>query len=204
ALIMDFPGNPARGKVVDAMVSHLDLFPTLCELTGLPKPERLEGQSLLPLFKGEVDQIRDELYAEVTYHASYEPQRAIRTRDYKFIKRFADPPRIVPVNIDGSPSKHHIFKSGIYQFPLYAVQLYDLNLDPLERVNVADDPEYASVRAALEQRLDQWMRRTDDPLLDGDVPLPPGAFQDAAGSYNPDEGSMEYGEPNGQAGASFS
>ncbi|MEX2444673.1 MAG: sulfatase [Alkalispirochaeta sp.] len=201
ALILDFPGNPARGSVVEAMVSQLDLFPTLCELTGLPKPERLEGRSMLPLLTGEQDQIRDELYAEVTYHAGYDPQRAIRTRDHKLIKRFAEPPHIVPVNIDASASKHHIFKSGIRQFPLDAVQLYDLNLDPLERVNVADDPAYADVRAALEQHLDQWMQRTEDPLLDGHVPLPPGAFQDSPDSYNPDEGPMEYAEPEGHPGA---
>jgi N-sulfoglucosamine sulfohydrolase len=197
ALILDYPGNPARGSVVNALVSHLDVFPTICELTGIPSPARLEGRSLLPLLTGEQNEIRDELFAEVTYHARYEPQRAIRTRDHKLIKRYLRPPRLVPVNVDGSASKHHLFDAGVRDFPLDAVQLYDLNIDPLERVNVADHPAYAEVRATLEEHLEGWMRRTADPLLSGDVPLPPGAFQDAESSYNPDEGPMEYAEPAG-------
>ena len=193
ALIIDYPGNPARGSVIDALVSHLDIVPTVCELTGMSKPDHLEGKSLLPLFKGEAEQIRDELFAEVTFHARYEPQRAIRTRDYKLIKRFGPDPGIVAVNIDGSASKQHLFNSGIERIAIPTLQLYDLNIDPLERVNVAAEPEYAEVRTVLSERLDAWMRRTNDPLLHGDVALPAGTFQDAAESYNPDEGAREYG-----------
>ena len=40
---------------------------------------------------------------------------------------------------------------------------------------MADDPAYAEVRAELAERLDAWMRETDDPLLHGDVAPPPGA-----------------------------
>ena len=52
-------------------------------------------------------------------------------------------------------------------------QLYDLILDPAERHNVADDPAYADVFADLEKKLARWMRETDDPLHEGDLPRPP-------------------------------
>ena len=55
-----------------------------------------------------------------------------------------------------------------------AERLHDLVLDPLERVNLVDDPAYADVLADLRSRLAEWMRRTDDPLLAGPVPHPPG------------------------------
>ena len=49
-------------------------------------------------------------------------------------------------------------------------ELYNLANDPLERVNVAAKPEYAAVLEELRDRVARWMARTDDPLLQGDVP----------------------------------
>ena len=193
ALIIDYPGNPARGSVIDALVSHLDILPTVCDLTGISRPDSLEGKSLIPLFRNEAEHIRDELFAEITFHARSDPQRAVRTRDYKLIKRFGPSPGITAVNIDDCASKNHLFNSGIKRVSIPTFQLYDLNIDPLERINAADEPAYSEVLAALSERLDAWMRRTNDPLLNGEVVLPAGTFQDAAESYNPDEGPLEYG-----------
>jgi hypothetical protein len=55
-------------------------------------------------------------------------------------------------------------------------QLYDLVFDPQERANVVEDPRYQPALEAMRGRLDRWMRATDDPLLRGTVPAPPGAF----------------------------
>ena len=53
------------GRVVDPLVSHLDVYPTLCDLAGLEHPPWLEGRSLLPLVRGEVDRApRRALLAE--------------------------------------------------------------------------------------------------------------------------------------------
>ena len=48
-------------------------------------PDWLEGASLAPLVRGEVEEIRDEVFAEVTFHAAYEPQCAIRTNRSKYM-----------------------------------------------------------------------------------------------------------------------
>jgi len=50
--------------------------------------------------------------------------------------------------------------------------LYDLEKDPLEMVNVADDPEYGAVKEQLMKTLVTWMQDTQDPLLDGPVSSP--------------------------------
>ena len=52
-LIMRGPGGFTGGKVVDALVSHLDVYPTICELAGIEAPPWLEGSSLMPLVRGE-------------------------------------------------------------------------------------------------------------------------------------------------------
>ena len=51
-LLMRGPGGFSGGKVIDSMVSHLDVYPTLCELAGVEPPGFLQGTSLLPLIRG--------------------------------------------------------------------------------------------------------------------------------------------------------
>src|SRR5690606_950000 len=67
------------GKVIDALVSPVDMFRTLCDITGIEPPAWRQGVSLLPLLQGRVSQVREEIFAEVNFHAVYEPMRAIRT-----------------------------------------------------------------------------------------------------------------------------
>lgn len=58
-------------------------------------------------------------------------------------------------------------------------------MDPTERHNVIDEPAYQAVRGDLTKRLDDWMRETADPLLDGPVPPPPGSVISPRHAYNP-------------------
>lgn len=79
------------GRAYDELVSHVDLFPTVCELAGIESPAWLVRRSLLGLVRGEEPPgTRSEIFAELTYHAAYEPQPAIRTERYKYIRRFDD------------------------------------------------------------------------------------------------------------------
>jgi N-sulfoglucosamine sulfohydrolase len=78
-LLMRGPGGFERGRVFDAIVSHLDILPTICDVAEIDPPDWLEGLSLLPLVRGEQDELHQEIFSEVTYHAAYEPQRAVRT-----------------------------------------------------------------------------------------------------------------------------
>jgi len=174
-LIVRGPGGFHGGHVTDALVSHVDLYPTLCEVAGAPVPDGLCGTSVMPLVRRETAQIREELFAELTYHAAYDPQRAIRTRRHKLIRHFGD--RLEPVlpNVDDSPSKTLLVAAGWGRTPRPQVELYDLLMDPGEMRNLAGLPAHADVEADLTARLDAWMHETDDPLLDGPVPPPPGA-----------------------------
>ena len=174
-LVVRGPGGFHGGHVTDALVSQVDLYPTLCALAGAPLPDGLHGRSLLPLVRRETEQVRDELFAELTYHAAYDPMRAIRTRRHKLIRHFGD--RLEPVlpNVDDSPSKALLVAAGWGRTPRPQVELYDLLMDPGEMRNLAGLPAHADVEADLTARLDAWMHETDDPLLDGPVPPPPGA-----------------------------
>ncbi len=187
SLIMQGTETFTGGRVVDAMVSHIDIFPTLCDLLEIDPPDYLQGVSMLPLINGQAESIRDEVFAEVNYHASYEPKRAIRTDRYKYIRRYDDRDAPVLPNIDDSLSKDEWLEAGYQEIAPPQEQLYDLMFDPNETNNLMTDTRYANVLNDLQSRLAQWMADTDDPLQAGVVHAPVGAI-----ANDPDDPS-----PNG-------
>ena len=105
------PGGFTGGEVSDALVSHIDLYPTICDVLGVARPPFLQGESLLPLVRGAAA-VHDAIFAEGTYHAAYEPQRAVRTPrgSTSAASTTARPP--VLVNTDDSPSKELWLRAG--------------------------------------------------------------------------------------------
>jgi N-sulfoglucosamine sulfohydrolase len=174
-LIMRGPGGFHGGRVSEALVSQVDLYPTICELLGLDCPDFLQGRSILPVMRKEADEVNDAVFAELTYHAAYEPQRAIRTKRWKYIRRFGERELPVLANIDDGPTKDLFVAEGWGRRPLPREALFDLLFDPAESHNLADEPSHLGVLAELQGRLEAWMRETDDPLLDGDIEPPAGA-----------------------------
>jgi hypothetical protein len=73
-------------------------------------------------------------------------------------------------------------------------QLYDLVLDPQEGNNLAAEPARAEVLAQMRERLDAWMRETEDPLLDGPVMPPEGAIVTPQEQVSPDTVQIFRGE----------
>jgi arylsulfatase A-like enzyme len=173
-LIIRGPGLTG-GRVSDALVSQVDIFPTICELVGIERPAWLRGRSL-------VSESNDAVFAEITFHAAYEPQRAVRTKRYKYIRRYEQP---VLANIDDSPSKDYLLAHGLADRDAPAEALYDLVFDPNEADNIIDDePEVA---AELRARLQAWMEDTGDPLLAGPIAPAPGTEYNTADQRSPDD-----------------
>ncbi|MCY4526657.1 MAG: sulfatase-like hydrolase/transferase, partial [Anaerolineaceae bacterium] len=187
ALILSGPGGFDGGRILDAQVSHLDLFPTLCDLLAIPPPCWLQGKSLLPLIRGERGQLHEALYGEVNYHGAWEPQRSLRTARWKYIRRFDLRREPVLCNVEDSPSKSLWLESGWPALELAGERLHDLLLDPAERGNLALDPVDGAVLDDLRQRLERWMLASDDPLLTGRIPAPPGTLVNDADSVSPGE-----------------
>ena len=186
-LIMRGPGGAHGGRVSNALVSHVDLFPTICGLAGIEPPARLQGRSLLPVMQREVEEVNDAIFAELTYHAAYEPVRAVRTERWKYIRRFGDRLRPVLPNTDDSPTKDLLLADGWGAVELPREALHDLHFDPVEAHNLIDAPHCAGVADELRARLDAWMRETQDPLVDGPVPAPEGAELNSPDQVSPAE-----------------
>jgi N-sulfoglucosamine sulfohydrolase len=174
-LVMRGPGGFRGGKVCDAMVSHLDLFPTICELLEIRPPAWLQGRSFLPVLRGETQEINEVVFSEVNYHASYEPKRAARTKRWKYIRRYDRRRHPVLPNCDDGPTKAYWVENGWAQQIIPPEELYDLLFDPNEQNNLAGDPSHRSTLDEMRRRLEKWMSSTSDPLWRGVVQAPPGA-----------------------------
>jgi arylsulfatase A-like enzyme len=153
--------------VSDELVSQIDVFPTICDLAGIPRPPWLQGRSLLS------DPPNDAVFAEMTFHAAYEPQRALRTTRYKYIRRYED--GLVLANIDDSPTKDEARLT-----PQPREQFYDLVDDPDETHNLPVPDEFRA-------RLDAWMHATEDPLRHGRIEPPPGVELNSPDQISPDD-----------------
>jgi N-sulfoglucosamine sulfohydrolase len=193
-LIMRGPGGFRGGRVVDGLVSQIDLFPTICAYLGLPRPDWLQGVSVLPLVRTEARQVREAIYSEVTYHAAYEPQRCVRTDRYKYLRRYDDRTSPVLPNCDDSITKDLLLAHGWTQQPRPQEMLFDLVFDPQETNNIAARPNAALVLDDMRSRLDAWMRETDDPLLKGEAPRPPGLVINDPDDASPRDPTFTVGE----------
>lgn len=169
------PPGPGRSGDSRALVSHLDVFPTLCEFAGLPQPDWLIGHSLKPHMENRDPEPRQSAFAEVNVHACLDPMRSVRTSSFNYIHLFGADLRQPAANIDPGESKSWWIRRGLLQDERDRDQLYDLRNDPGERRNLANDPAYATVLTEMKARLLDWMKSTEDPLLQGSLFLPPDA-----------------------------
>jgi|GEM_PF-6383403 hypothetical protein len=89
----------------------------------------------------------------------------------------------LPTHADPSPTKDLFRDQGYFAQPRPRDMLFDLTVDPLEQHNLADDPAHQAIRTKLDEELERWRCATDDPLLQGEIPAPPGARLTALDTY---------------------
>jgi len=193
-MIMRGPGGFKGGRTINSLVSVIDIFPTICELLEIEKPVWLDGTSVMPLIRGEKEEIRQNIFCQVNYHAAYEPMRAVRTKQYKYIRRFGDKKTPVLPNCDDGFSKQYWLDNGWKDMQLQTEELYDLVFDPNERNNLVNDPLKQEVLKMMRTSLDKTMKRTGDPLINGNIVAPPDAILNDANDISPKEKTYKASE----------
>lgn len=173
------PYEKRRGVEVSAMVSWVDLTPTILEFAGAKGPEYpLHGRSFLADV-GDPDAVGpDQVFASHTFHevTMYYPMRVLRTRRWKLIWNIASPlPFPFATDLWESPTWQAALRGGdeapygVRTVRAYVhrprFELYDLQKDPNEATNLADLPEHAERLADLKRRLRAEQERTRDPWL---------------------------------------
>ena len=183
-LVVRAPGMKAQGLRNRAMVSWIDITPTILDWTGVAPPAAyrylpLPGRSILPILEQTDPKDWNEVFATHSFHEinQYYPMRSLRTRKYSFFVNL-EPSLEVPIASDValSPSWKAITstpgaKLGKRTLDAFhhrpAEELYDLIDDPDEVVNLAADPKHASVLADLRKQLAVWRTSTHDPWMAG-------------------------------------
>ena len=133
-------GDRLKKGASDDLISQIDLFPSILSLAKISRSEQTintGAQSFAGLLAGGEYASRDAVFLE------QEETRAIRTQDWLYKHRFS-----------GAPS------------PPFPDELYDLKNDPKERVNLAQNDEYADISSHLVDRINSFFAANSDPRYD--------------------------------------
>ena len=137
-LLVRWPGVITPGSVNTQMVQNLDFAQTLLEAAGLEPPGDMQGESLVPLLKGENEGFRDAVY----YHYYEYPSWHMVKRHYGIVTEE--------------------YKLVHFYYDVDEWELYDRKKDPLELTNVYHDPSYRTVADSLTGELYEMRRYYGD------------------------------------------
>lgn len=138
--IFRLPGLVPPGQQSAALVEHIDLLPTVCELAGIPAPSYAQGKSLVPVLSGQSTHHKDRVYSECYYWGDHAGK--------------------VAMMFDG---RYKIIDNG-EEVPC---ELYDLKMDPRELTNVSTHPTYAAMAETLLAELRIWRKKDCEPDTPG-------------------------------------
>ncbi len=173
-LIFSWPAVIQPGTVYEGLVSVVDLAPTFLELAESAVPDDMQGRSVAAMFQDQTVAPRQYVHGERNWHNADEHMRCVRSKQYKLIHNaYLELPHGSPSDVSGSPSwnsLHALKEKGelapeqawLFRVPRPEYELYDMEQDPDELRNLADDKKFQSVREELTQVLELWQQQTGD------------------------------------------
>ena len=138
-LIIKYPDVLPTGKRIKALVQHIDILPTILDIIGINSPRDIDGKSLIPLIFDKVNDLHSAILLEEAYT---QRKRAIRTNSYKYIYALSEKEAIC---------RHCGRMHGSLE------ELYDLNEDPDENINIAD--QKLTIKKELKKWLLKWTKK---------------------------------------------
>ncbi len=173
-LIVSWPGVTGRGVRYGGLASVIDLAPTLLEAAGAEIPESFHGTSFLAALRDQASPGRDYVFAERNWHNCDEHIRAVRGPRYKLIRNaYTELPLCTPADASRSPSWYSLTagreagtltpgQARLFEAPRPVIEVYDLESDPHELVNLAGRSEVEQIARQLSRVLDAWIEETED------------------------------------------
>jgi N-sulfoglucosamine sulfohydrolase len=174
--IIKNPTNSSKGITNNAMISWVDLTPTILDMAKIDfKKEQFHGKSFNPILEKTNPEGWDEIYASHTFHeiTMYYPMRVVRSKNYKLIWNIAW--RLeYPFASDlwASSTWQSIYRNDIEYFGPKKVkeylfrpefELYDLSKDKNELDNLVNKTEFNKVLETMKMKMKKFQTETSDP-----------------------------------------
>lgn len=186
ALVVHWPDGIPKPTVSDSLVSVIDLPPTILQLAGVDRPASLQGVSLTPILEDPTRTVRDFAFAERNWHGQRYHERMVRHGDFVYIRNNLpqltgfnivhygkmDQPAYMELVASFRADKLTPAQKSVLDAPRPKEMLFNVDDDPLQLTNLADDTSHATQLKFLRAALDQWTRQTGDtvPELDDMTP----------------------------------
>ena len=181
-LIIKWPASIRKNITTDALVSIIDLAPTLLELAGIKPGETFQGHSFATLFDSPEKEFRNYVFSEHNWHDYESYERQVRTKKYMYIinKR----PQFDawgPADAVVSPSMKELYDASknnslnryqkeIFMKPRYEEELYNCITDPFQHTNIAANRKNQKLKKKLSTVLSNWQADTGDTCPDSLTP----------------------------------
>ncbi len=173
-LLIKWPVQISKGITTDALVSLIDLAPTLLELAGIEPGSSFQGRSFKDLFNHPGHEFRNYIFSEHNWHDYEAYERQVRTKRFMYL--INERPQFDswgPADAVVSPSmkdlyiayqngKINQYQNDIFLKPRHKEELYDCNEDPFQFNNLADNPKYDDQKQLLRKMLLRWQKETGD------------------------------------------
>ncbi len=173
-MLVRFPKGKMAGKVVDDMISFVDIPATILSLANIKPPAYMHGRPFLGKYKAE--EVRQYIYgARDRMDSQYDMRRAVRDKNFKYIKNFRpDLPAYLDIKFrkqlgtmqdlleyrdDGKLNTDQMYW---FRDTKAEEELYDIQKDPYELNNLAADPRYKEELLRLRRELQNWLDRIGD------------------------------------------
>lgn len=190
-LLIRWPAKIKPGMTSDALISGIDLAPTILNAVGLKPASGMSGVSFLPALLGKAFEGQKQVFAERGWHFGpitrtdgFDLSRSIMTKRYHYIYNAIPDRSYTPVDMPGGEAwtavqaAHEAGKLSklhdrlYFQNPRPLVELYDLENDPFELHNLAGESPLRETEDHLRIEMEKWMIREGD-----FVPLPSHVLQ---------------------------
>ncbi len=172
-MIIRFPDKRYAGKIVDDLISFIDIPPTIMSLAGIEPPSYMHGRAFLGQDRA---QPREYIFgARDRMDSAYDVRRAVRDKKYKYIRNYrpdigayqnieyrnnlASMRDLLEWRDEGKLNEEQMYWFRETKEP---EELYDLDNDPYELHNLAGDPHYENDLLRLRQVLEDWLMEVGD------------------------------------------
>ena len=174
ALVFSWPRVIEAGSESEALASVIDLAPTFLDVAGIPEPDAMQGASMAEVLRDPSRSGRQYIFAERNWHNCDEHIRTVQNDRFKLIRNaYLELPFGHPADVGKSPSFKSLLRlkeegrltSGqemIFAAPRPEFELYDLEADPWEFRNLAEESAMDAVLKELKGALERWGRETGD------------------------------------------